>query len=377
MPTRGSPISPRADGEIGFLIFGGDFRKVEPRRREQTGMRMRERRHRGWWLGGAFASMLAVATFSGRSEKPAGIANMEWQHGDGEPELAAGVLAIPPRLQWPNDHGYCGETSLQAIGLYYGAWISQKVIRETAGGEMLLGANAELAARKLRFQCEAWPGGKSAADCSGFVVWLKSRLLDGYPAIVGVYLRGDGHDDPDYDHIVPVVGVRTAQADSRRFDGRDRLVFHNNFSLEPIERPVDTLFATRSACASDVEGGGCIPKKRVYALVIKGIVDPAKATFPVRMTVERWDEPNVSLGAEPVPMRAAVTVTGLERGRTYALLRYDSVQDLPASGGVGEYLASNYARKTEFIAATATCTARDPEPFRSDGAVFYRCVQVR
>jgi hypothetical protein len=26
------------------------------------------------------------------------------------------ILDIPPRLQWGNGHGYCGETSLQAIG---------------------------------------------------------------------------------------------------------------------------------------------------------------------------------------------------------------------------------------------------------------------
>jgi hypothetical protein len=26
------------------------------------------------------------------------------------------ILDIPPRLQWGDGHGYCGETSLQAIG---------------------------------------------------------------------------------------------------------------------------------------------------------------------------------------------------------------------------------------------------------------------
>lgn len=27
------------------------------------------------------------------------------------------LLAIPPRLQWENNHGYCGETTIQAFGM--------------------------------------------------------------------------------------------------------------------------------------------------------------------------------------------------------------------------------------------------------------------
>lgn len=343
-------------------------------RRAMGGMRAPGTRRLVGLLLGVAAILLAFAIDSGRSERSAGMEMAEFESGDAEGE--AGMLAIPPRLQWPNDHGYCGETALQAIGLYYGAWISQKVIRDAAGGELLLGENAELAARKLRFRCEPWPGGKSAADCSGFVAWLKSRLLGGYPAMIGVFLHGAGHDDPDYDHIVPVVGVRTAPADTGGLSGRDRLILHNNFSRETIERPVDTLFATREACCSSVEGGGCIPKKRIFALVIKGIIDPARVTFPVRITVERWDEPNVSLGADPAQMKASVTVSGLNKGRTYALLRYNGFQDVPSNGGVSEYLASKYARKTEFIAGKDTFTGRDLEPFRSDGCVFYRCVQL-
>lgn len=43
-------------------------------------------------------------------------------------------LDMPPRLQWPNNNGYCGETSLQMAGLYYGAWISQYAARAAGGG---------------------------------------------------------------------------------------------------------------------------------------------------------------------------------------------------------------------------------------------------
>ncbi len=29
------------------------------------------------------------------------------------------LLDIPPRLQWNNGNGYCGETALQSIGMSY------------------------------------------------------------------------------------------------------------------------------------------------------------------------------------------------------------------------------------------------------------------
>ena len=28
------------------------------------------------------------------------------------------LLDIPPRLQWENDHGYCGETAIQSFGMF-------------------------------------------------------------------------------------------------------------------------------------------------------------------------------------------------------------------------------------------------------------------
>jgi hypothetical protein len=52
-------------------------------------------------------------------------------------------LDIPTRLQWENGHGFCGETSIQACSLYYGNYISQLEVRKLAGGEVLLGENAE------------------------------------------------------------------------------------------------------------------------------------------------------------------------------------------------------------------------------------------
>lgn len=43
------------------------------------------------------------------------------------------LLSIPPRFQWENGHGFCGETSIQSISLYYGNYISQNQARKLAG----------------------------------------------------------------------------------------------------------------------------------------------------------------------------------------------------------------------------------------------------
>lgn len=43
------------------------------------------------------------------------------------------LLDIPPRLQWPNNNGYCGETAVQSIYLYYGSYISEIQVRNIAG----------------------------------------------------------------------------------------------------------------------------------------------------------------------------------------------------------------------------------------------------
>ena len=42
-------------------------------------------------------------------------------------------LDIPARLQWANTGGYCGETSVQMSALYYGAYVSQFVVRAAGG----------------------------------------------------------------------------------------------------------------------------------------------------------------------------------------------------------------------------------------------------
>ena len=72
-------------------------------------------------------------------------------------------LAIPSRLQWNGNYGYCGEVSFISAGLYYGQYLSQYDARAIASknarqsitsSQLLLGVNDEYAARSLRLRYE-------------------------------------------------------------------------------------------------------------------------------------------------------------------------------------------------------------------------------
>ncbi|WP_394849590.1 C39 family peptidase [Pendulispora brunnea] len=291
--------------------------------------------------------------------------------------LAASLLAshsnqidIPPRAQWPNGHGYCGETSIQSIALHYGSWISQKVVRKVAGGEVLLGVNESKTLERLHFGFKNWNSNEPKPQFEAFSVWLKSHLRQGHPAIFAVYLA-DGTDDPDYDHIVPAVGIEYESASS--YDPADTLWFHSNFGHR-LHRTMGTLSATRKKCTYDSSAGGCIPRDVDYGTAVTGIVDERSATLPVRLSVDRSDEPNVSKGEAPVQLHATVTASGLVSGRRYALLRYDDYKDVPTDATAAGFLSSNHAARIDFTATAAEWSHADK--FMSDGVAYYRCVPL-
>jgi hypothetical protein len=94
------------------------------------------------------------------------------------------LLNIPPREQWLNDDGYCGETSIQSILLYFGGYASQAVIRESVGGEVV-SENLERAIDNFAFERKKWKGGKDLQQLS---LWMKTHLRKGHPLVGLVYI---------------------------------------------------------------------------------------------------------------------------------------------------------------------------------------------
>jgi hypothetical protein len=290
--------------------------------------------------------------------------------GSGTGSTTSPQLDIPPRQQWENDGGYCGETSIQAIGLYYGAWISQQVARTVAGGEFLIGVNDETALVALHLAHTTWDTGAPRLQFESFLAWIKGHLQQGVPVVYGIYLT-DGIDDPDYDHIVPATGITAASASG--YNAADVLTSSDNFG-DRITRSVAGMSGTRRSCASSSTQGGCVPRDVDYGVAITGIVDTDHATLPVRIKVPTNREPNVSQGQAAVAMTASVTVGGLTAGHDYALLRYDDYTAVPTAGTAAAFLASRFSHRVDFTATDAPWTYADPTSFLSSGAVYYRCV---
>ena len=122
------------------------------------------------------------------------------------PPVDSLLLPIPDR-PWADgapDEGWCGETSIQMIGLHYGAWAPQRVINAMGRSTHvdLWEEDIPTALGALGFEFERGPSG----DRDEFVGWIIAQLRQGHPVIVGAKLFPSEHPDWDVDHLMPVVG---------------------------------------------------------------------------------------------------------------------------------------------------------------------------
>ncbi|MDP2877496.1 MAG: hypothetical protein Q8O00_15015 [Holophaga sp.] len=282
-------------------------------------------------------------------------------------------MNIPPRLQWQSNHGYCGEASIQSIGLFYGAWISQGLIRKAAGGELLLGVNDQTALEKLHFTAEAWDtANQGKPQFIGFMSWLKSKLSNDVPCLLAIYLQGFPH--ADYDHIVPVVGVISAHPGQAGYDPQDILIYHNLFSSQPINRSFQSLPATREQCRYGMTLGGNIPENLCFGLAVTGLRDSNGITLPLSLAVDHPNEPNPILGEKASLLRGKITVSKLQPGQRYILLRFDKTAEVPTQGNATAFLRSPHSNRIDFLATDTLWSYADPKPIASEGATYYRCI---
>jgi hypothetical protein len=277
-------------------------------------------------------------------------------------------LDIPPRRQWDNNNGYCGECSIQQCALYYGTYISQYNVREiidpTQQQDVWAPDNSGPIFDVLRLHYVAWNSDEATPQYQNYLVWTKSHLQQNQPVIIDVYVQGC--DDPYYDHIIPATGFTSG--DTNTYHGTDTLVFNDNYSTTSFTRLFSTLNDTRA-----MEGNGaiyeyCIPTDTDFGCAVTGIEDSSGTALPVYLSVNLWNEPNISEGASPVQMNATIQVSALKTGTAYVLLRYNDYHNVPTNN----YLSSAYNTATTFVATNSTQTLYDS--FMSNGTVIYRCV---
>ncbi|CAF4179709.1 unnamed protein product [Rotaria magnacalcarata] len=209
-----------------------------------------------------------------------------------------------------------------------------------------------------------------------FSVWRKTHLIQGHPCIIAAYVN-DADNDPDYDHIMPTIGISYYEPTSS-YNPKDKLLCYNLYQLKILERELSTndIIKQRQTCNKSTLLGGCLPYNADYGYAIFGIVDKQNVILPLRLKVDRSDEPNLSLGASPVQMQDTITVFNLVLGRNYVLLRYKSYTEVPSSGNATAFLSSRYYKRHTFRATNVINVYVDPEKILSNGTTYYRCVCV-
>lgn len=286
-------------------------------------------------------------------------------------EVITRQLAIPPRLQWRERAGYCGECSIQQSALFYGNYVSQLICREIIDPDqeedVLVRVNMDRVLEALLLKFEDFDTDETATpQYKAYLAWTKRHLNQGHPVVLTMFERNESCRD--YDHILLATGHISTTAQTYHPD--DVLIFNDLFKSEAQRRPFKTLHDTREMAGNGVEHDFCIPSKYNFGCAITGVEDESGALLPIRITVDRDDEPDVVQDEKPVSLKLGVQIRNLRPGTTYALYRYDDYKNLPKR----DYHDSKYLTVRTFLAQRQTHEFTDE--CRSNSASFYRCLPV-
>ncbi|HEY8902729.1 MAG TPA: hypothetical protein VIM48_03420 [Chthoniobacterales bacterium] len=297
---------------------------------------------------------------------------------------------IPPRLQWNANDGYCGEVSLISAGLYYGQYLSQYEARICAigktpqdQGELLLGVNDVRAARRMHLRSVEW---RTPGTPDQFLNWVKRFVVRGYPVAMGVYDNGSvfpGPSDPQYDHIVPVIGFRSVRLHNPRAFPGDRIIFSDNGLFgTPADTPYIFTYAVGKFPGNREQANTpngplyTLPNYgRNYGIAILGVRDDDHEALPVRVaTNKNYESPAMVNGTStrpsPMPLTLTVTVFNLTPGVTYRLYRFDHLSLVP-DGAFNA--AAARARNTWTFRIASGSTYTITQDIQSDEIAAYRC----
>ena len=278
-------------------------------------------------------------------------------------------LPIPPRLQWDELDGYCGECSIQQAALYFGTYVSQYVCRAIINpnqkSQLLVAVNDQTVLTSLRLTSAKFNYNQAAnPQFAGYFGWVKQHLALKRPVLIVSYVKG--LSDPDYDHIMLATGFTSSN--STTYVGTDRLYFNDCYSPSANMRVASTLSDVRRMRVNGAKYEFCIPTNICYGTAITGIADTSGAALPVQLKLASWSEPDIMAGAAPATLNATVSATGLIAGRSYSLYRYNNYLNVPNTN----YVRSNYTSVVNFVATNPTATF--PATVLSNGMATFRCL---
>lgn len=299
--------------------------------------------------------------------------------------------AIGPRYQWNHNYGYCGEVSFISAGLYFGEYLSQYDARAAADhapqnryrSQLLLGENDLHAAQTMHLNAIEW-NRRTERNTAEFLAWVKSNALLGRPVAIGIYMnqyrfyhdRNPKAGSPQYDHIVPVIGVGSGEltfSDNGEWSSglrNARYFFTYTFAGFPRSRreandPRGPIYST----AND---------GRNYGIAITGVADRNHETLPVSVSTSlNYERPQIVQGSTkpppPEPLVLTITLSGLEIGQTYNLYRYNTLAAIPD----GRFNANAGRASEKWRIAARAKTFSMTERIRSDEVAAYRAVPVK
>ena len=173
-----------------------------------------------------------------------------------------------------------------------------------------------------------------------------------------------------YGHVEPVVGIQSNHPlnDTTVYDD-DVAVHFTDGGTNTVHRVISTLPGTWAGVGQPAKCGDgysyCIGPWS-FGWAVTGFADDVGAV-EASLHIEPWQrEPNTREGAAAIPLRGTVTATGLAKGASYDVYRWDSSAD-----------ALTYAarfKKATFVASGESHVWADSASFQSSSTTYYRVV---
>ncbi len=286
------------------------------------------------------------------------------------------ALPIRNRLQWLENAGYCGEVSLQECALYYGTYVSQAYIRglydPSQQNDLVQLEEWAVVLPALGLKADVFPNETTPApQYKAYAEWMKRHLEARHPVIVTCYLfEGRESADP-VDHIMTASGWTGTSMNGYNDD--DTFIINDHYrSPAAFALQARWLFDTRAMAENGTVYGISLQKEVNYGLAITGTTNRSAEARPVRVELDRIDEPNLIAPTPetPVDLAATVTVSGLTIGKSYVIYRYNDPARVPTKN----YAAAPRDGATRFKASKTTQSF--PASIRSDGVAVFRCLPV-
>jgi hypothetical protein len=261
-------------------------------------------------------------------------------------------------------------------------------------GQVLVGAdqNAQSVAAQLGLNAtNMLPDGQDAVS---FINEAKEELAKGHVVMMGVFVnnRIDSADDPDYDHIVPLLNVDGNPSDPEHcmITFSDEGLYTENCPPLSPPSPDNTYtislaqFMQSRAGADSADQPYSLNINNCYGLILNGNDDKGES-LPINLSADSSSEPDPA-----APIGLTPSISGLSPGQNYNFYGFVNMQ--PPTGDYNSFVKSytgpiweippqsskipnSFSGIIKYNFQAVTATQQIPElSILSSSTLFCRCV---